>query len=90
MKKITLKEFWNSKEKLAIHCDTEEKAEKLLNAFDKLGKKWVNSDRYIDVNHWEIDKEKTCYCNEGYCSPIDWYKENDHKIYEFEDVDLGE
>lgn len=39
MKKITLKEFWNSKKRMAIHCDSEEKAIDLLNAFDKLGKR---------------------------------------------------
>ena len=37
--KITLNEFWSKKKLMAIHCDTEEKANKLLKAFDKLGKK---------------------------------------------------
>lgn len=43
--KITLTEFWNSKEQLVIHCDTEDKANKLLKTFDKLGIKYVKNKR---------------------------------------------
>lgn len=89
--KITLEEFWNSKKNLAIHCDTEEKANKLLKAFDEYGKRWCSGERYIDDNCWSEYKEKTCYDNEhddsGYCN-VNFYKENDYKIYEFEDIDL--
>ncbi len=88
-KKITLKEFWNSKEKLAIHCDTEEKANKLLRAFNKIGKKWCDDDSYIGNNYWYDKRENTCYSNDNGYTSINWYKENDYKIYEFEDVDLG-
>lgn len=85
-KKITLKEFWKSKEDLAIHCDTEEKANKLLRAFNKIGKKWCDEDSYIGNNYWYDKKENTCYSNNnGYCS-IDWCKEVNYKVYEFEDV----
>ena len=45
-KKITLKEFWESKEELAIHCNVEEKAKALLCAFDKMGKEWCSGDLY--------------------------------------------
>ncbi len=37
MSKITIKEFFESSEKLAIHCDTEDKAIALCNAFHKQG-----------------------------------------------------
>lgn len=37
---MTLEEFFKSKEGLAIHCDTEDKANRLLKAFDRLGEKW--------------------------------------------------
>lgn len=87
--KITLPEFWKSKEKLAIHCDTEEKANKLLKAFDKLGKKWCDEDSYIGNNYWYDKRENTCYSNDNGYTSINWYKENDYKIYEFEDVDFG-
>lgn len=89
--KITLKQFWKSKEKLAIHCDTEEKANRLSRAFDKIGKKWSDGSRYISNNCWDaMYKKDTCYSNAaGYCR-IDWYKKNGWKVYEFEDVIIEE
>ncbi len=88
--KITLTEFWNSKEKLAIHCDTKEKAKQLLKAFDKMGKKWSAGDSYLEYIYWSPYKQNTCYNNNnGYCS-IDWCKEEDYKVYKFENVDFEE
>lgn len=84
--KITLEEFWNSKEKLAIHCDTEEKANKLLKAFDKLGKKWAFGNSYLEENCWNGYEKYTCYSNNNGYTGINWFKANDYKIYEFEDV----
>lgn len=86
--KITLTEFWNSKKKLAIHCDTKEKAKQLLKAFDKMGKTWSAGASYLEYIYWNSYKQNTCYNNNnGYCS-IDWCKEEDYKIYEFDDVDF--
>lgn len=88
--KITLTEFWNSKKNLAIHCDTKEKAKQLLKAFDKMGKKWSAGASYLEYIYWNSYKQNTCYNNNnGYCS-IDWCKEEDYKIYEFDDVDFEE
>lgn len=83
--KITLSEFWNSEKELAIHCNTEEKAKKLLMAFDKLGKKWCDGDSYLADDCYRQD---VCYdnnCEHGYYG---YYKTAKYKIYEFEDVDL--
>lgn len=83
--KITLKEFWESDRDLAIHCNTEEEAKKLLKAFDKLGKKWCEGDSYLADNHY---KQDVCYdniCDYGY---YDSYKKCNYIIYEFGDVDL--
>lgn len=88
MEKITIKDFWNSKENLAIHCNTEEKADKLLEAFDKMGKKWCDGESYIEDNCWSEYKEHTCYDNDkdsGY-SPVNFYNADNYTIYEFEDV----
>lgn len=87
--KITLTEFWNSKEKLVIHCDTEEKANKLLRAFNKMGEKWASGHSYLKNIWWSPYGEKTCYSNKHDFSPFSFYKENDYKFYEFEDVDLN-
>ena len=86
--KITLTEFWNSKDKLAIHCDTEEKANKLLKAFDKLGKKWRRGDSYLKYNFYETYKEKICYSNWNTYDDVGYYKEDNVIIYEFDEVDL--
>lgn len=89
MKKITLNEFWNDSELCAIHCDTEEKANILLKAFDKMGKKWCDGSSYLKYNLWGEYKEGTCYSNEGmYCYKKHYLGMN-YKIYEFEEVELG-
>lgn len=88
MKKITLEEFWSSKEKLGIHCDTKEKAIELLKAFNKMGKKWRSGDSYLELDCWSSYHKNICYNNNNGYSCINWCKENDYKIYEFEDVDF--
>lgn len=65
MRKITLKEFFESDEILVIHCDTEENANTLLEAFDKLGEKWFGGKSYLEDNYWRSYKEETCYTNDG-------------------------
>lgn len=88
-KKITLKEFFNSDENLVIHCDTEEKANILLKAFDKMGKKWCDGSSYLKYNSWGDYKEETCYSNEGEFCSKGFYLSMNLKVYEFEDVELG-
>lgn len=87
--KITLSDFFNSKEILVIHCDTEEKAKQLLEAFYRLGKEWNNGDSYLEVTNWSMAEKETCYDNKGLYSSYKIYKENDFDIYEFENVDLN-
>lgn len=87
--KITLTEFWNSKTIIAIHCDTEWKAIKLLEAFDKLGKKWYNGISYLNSNLYSTWGQNPCYLNNHtYCS-YDFCKEHNKTIYEFDEVDLN-
>lgn len=88
LKKITLTEFWASKEKLAIHCDTEEKANELLQAFHKLGKKWSSDMSYLDCDYYSIYKQNTCYSNDNAYAYYNWYRKNGYTIYEFDEVDL--
>ena len=87
-KKMTIKEFFKSGENLAIHCDTEEKAEKLLEAFDKTGHKWRTGYSYIDLTCWDMYKKNTCYSNGGRYGEIDWYKSKKYQILEFEEIEL--
>lgn len=81
-KKITLTEFLNSGDKLAIHCDTREKAEKFIKQF-KIIDKWGNF-----KNYYKVYEEKTCYCNDYQYGDLEYFIENNYTIYEFEDVDL--
>ena len=48
--------------------------------------KWCDDDSYIGNNYWYDKRENTCYSNDNGYTGINWYKENDYKIYEFEDV----
>ena len=83
-KKITLKEFWESEQELAIHCETEEEAKTLLSAFDKMGKKWSTGNRYTEFNNWNNYGQKIVYYNDGtYGAGNDFCM-----VYEFENVDL--
>lgn len=84
--KISLKEFWNSKERLAIHCDTEEKAIRLLNKFDEMGKRWYSNNFYTAYTNWGIHRKETCYNNKNAYCYEKYYKEKGYTIYEFEDV----
>ena len=87
-KKITLKDFFESKEELCIHCDTEEKANMLLEAFDKIGKKWITDTSYLEHNNWKNAKQNTVYYNVGTYDDIENAKKDANTIYEFEEVDL--
>lgn len=83
-KKITLKEFFESKQELAIHCDTEEEARTLLSAFDKMGKKWNSGNRYTEFNNWNNYGQKIVYYNNGTYGSGNAFC----MVYEFENVDL--
>ena len=86
-KKITLKQFWNSKKILGIHCKTEEQANILCEAFDKMGKKWKGGRSYIKDNYWDLFKDKTIYRNDNAYASLNWSKVIN--VYEFDEVDLG-
>lgn len=84
---ITLKEFFESDEKLAIHCDCLTTTNILLKYFNKLGKKWDDGKSYLEYNHWDKYRSDTCYSNKGtYTS-----KEScEYKVYGFEEIILEE
>lgn len=87
-KKITLKEFFDSEQKLAIHCATEKQARKLLSAFDKMGKKWASHNAYTEFTNWEDCGTETLYYNDGQYSGLSYGIRGNHTIYEFNEVDL--
>lgn len=85
---MTIKEFFESKDKLAIHCNTKEKAKKLLKAFDRAGHCWVTGGCYIEDTAWEIYEEETCYNNTGCYGSTNYFKECHYTIFEFEEIEL--
>lgn len=88
MGRITVKEFWDMADNgiiAAIHCNTKEKAKKLLAEFDKMGKYWVTGTSYRN-KWWNTCKDETCYDNEGRFNNQCYYRNMGNIIYEFEDI----
>jgi len=83
---MTLKEFWESKDKLVIHCNTEEKIEKLCDAFDVMGKKWRDGTSYKHAIDWWICKEEFCYYKDTFCG-YERYDLSGYTIIEFDDIE---
>ena len=85
---MTIKEFFENKNKLAIHCDTEEKATKLLKVFDKMGHRWAAGNSYIEDTCWEPYEEETCYSNDGSFGSIVAFREYGYTVLEFEEIEF--
>ena len=50
-------------ENIAIHCETEEEANKCCELANRLGWTWWRGDSYVDTsNKWNHFKNETCYC----------------------------
>lgn len=86
--KLTLTQFWNCEKELAIHCNTEEKANRLLKAFDRLGKKWSSGDSYLDDDYYHVNMQDTCYTNISMYCDKEYLEKSGCRVYEFEDIDL--
>lgn len=86
--KITLKEFWKSKDKLAINCATHKQSIKLLKEFNKMGKHWANGESYLNTDCWYAYYEQSCYCNRGHFRTIVAYQKYGYKILKFDDIDM--
>lgn len=48
-------------ENLAVHCNTEDKANEFLELADMFGYKWYTGKRYTKFNQWSSHKVNTCY-----------------------------
>lgn len=90
---MTLKEFFESNQLLAINLKTKEQSIIFSKEADKLGKKWSSGANYVDYNFWDEYEGKTCYTNRGCFSFISHYENSDEnlqcKILNFEDVEWG-
>lgn len=80
-------------EKIAVHCDTEEKANAFLKECEKHGMNW-HVCKATEKNYWIEEKEKTCYAYNFFgdkifnikdkigVSDLDHYKSQGYKIIE--------
>lgn len=84
---MTVKEFWESEKNLCIHCDTEEKANKLLKKFHELGKRWCTRKSYLENNHYDTYRENTVYYNVETYGDLRVAREREIKIIEFDELD---
>ena len=74
-------------EKVAVHCDTEEKAKAYFALEDSFGTIWANGEK-LERTRWEFYNKETCYARFkdgtvgiGY---LQWFKDEGYKIVEFE------
>lgn len=73
-------------EKVAMHCDTEEKAKVFCNYLDKLGKFWRSGYRYSEYTLWEHYGTNTCYnFVRGTHFDLSYFQRSDYMILEFDD-----
>lgn len=83
--KITVREFFDHPRVVAIHCDTEAKANKLLKEFDRVGARWGDGSSYLAHNNYRYGRDTIYYNDFTYCY-IGYAEKMDHVVYSFEDV----
>ena len=96
-------ETWNRKnfdleklkgKKVAIRCNTEEKAKDLLNILDELGITWFNNKSLNNHTYWGTYEYLTCYdllCYQGMkFANVDYYLKERYEIVDWEIVDETE
>lgn len=87
---MTVEQFWreflNKNNNIAVHCKTQEEANKFCRLMDKHGLSWWTGESYLGNNCWGREKENTCYTNEGFYDNYDFYKEVGCTIYEYSSI----
>lgn len=74
--------------KIAVHCDTEEKAKAFLKECEDAGVRWVSEREATSHTNWDTYKSDSCYdtyFNDnkiGYAG-ISWYKQRNYEILEY-------
>lgn len=72
---------------VAIHCNTHEKAKKLVKRFDEMGKKWSSGKSYLEDDYYRMYDEEMCYTTTGQYSPEWFYQNNNYLVVEFDEID---
>lgn len=86
---MTIKEFFEAKEQMAIHCKTRRQAEILLAKFHKSGHRWQNGDKYNARNtRWDFYRCQTCYSNRGNYGTMGFYAQF-CEVIPFDNIELN-
>lgn len=85
MKKFNWDEFKNTKNKIAVHCKTEEEAKDFCKRMHEHGMKWCNGESYLKNANYNAHHERTCYYGSGECSSRDFAENYNYKILEWND-----
>lgn len=77
--------------RIAIHCDTEEKANKLLQSCERSNMLWRSGSKPTERNHWQHYKEQTCYVidynlRKIFHTSIQYHKNKSYCFFEFEEL----
>lgn len=86
---MTIKEFWDSEENLAINCKTRTQANIFCKASDRLGKKMNNGTNYTENDSWGRYAKNFCYTNDGYIGDKNGHTGYVYKILNFEDINFN-
>lgn len=80
-----------SDRKVVMHCDAKNKAEVFVTYLTERGFKWCTGKSYSSALEWQTYEERTCYSfNTGEFSHIDWYRNRDYLILEFDNFDWSD
>lgn len=85
MKKFNWDEFKNTKNKIAVHCKTEEEAKDFCRQMHGQGMKWRNGESYLKNTNYDMRNEGTCYYGDGEWSSLDFAENYNYKILEWSD-----
>lgn len=72
---------------IAIHCDTEEKAKKLLKYLHKKGFAWTGGISLTKKTNWLEYENETCYTSEVMFCNREYFIEDNYNILSFNDIE---
>ena len=85
MKKFNWDEFKNTKNKIAVHCKTEEEAKDFCRQMHEHGMRWCTGKSYMEKTNYEEYKGETCYIRFGMFSSYRYYNSEGYEILEWSD-----
>lgn len=84
-KEFDWEEFKNKRNKIAVHCKTEEEANDFCKQMHEHEMTWCDGTSYLSNNMFISHKEKTAYDTNGCYSYVGWYKGEAYRILEWSD-----